>query len=257
MAVKKTKLGAQEMTLLDAARDGRAVEVKRLLAAGVAVDPKDDRRMPRDVTPLMHAAREGHVEVVRHLVAAGARVDARDKHAPGEPAGRTALHYAARRRDEAVARELLAAGAPVNAAGSGGVGTPLDDAIYGEERATLSYADIRRGLHQKGPDAAEREAASKFVRVLLSQGADPNVPDANGNTPLHGAAARGLVEVAAALLDAGADVNSRNSTGWTALARTVNRKHVDVALLLLKRGLDISLTDDSGWTALHWAVPTR
>ena len=56
MGKKKAKLGPNELALLDAARDGRGDEVKRLLAFGVRVDPRDDRRLPRDVTGTMSAA---------------------------------------------------------------------------------------------------------------------------------------------------------------------------------------------------------
>jgi ankyrin repeat protein len=205
---------------------------------------------------MMHAARGGHVLTVRLLLGAGARIDARDKHAPGEPAGRTALHYAARRRDLEVAGELLAAGAPLNAVGTGSVGTPLDDAIYGDDRAGPGTPRVGKGIRREEPEAGEAERALAFVQFLLSQGADPNVPDAHGNAPLHGAASRGLAGVAAALLDGGADVNCRNATGWTAFAFTTRRKHVDVAALLLRRGLDVALKDNSGWNALHWAIPT-
>src|SRR5438552_18746920 len=102
----KTKLKTDELALLDAAREGNAAEVRRLLGAGVAADVKDDRAAPWDVTPLMCAARAGKVEIVKLLIAAGANVNARDKHFPGEGSGRTPLHYAARARQVEAAREL-------------------------------------------------------------------------------------------------------------------------------------------------------
>jgi len=75
------------------------------------------------------------------------------------------------------------------------------------------------------------------VRVLLAEGADPNVRDINGRTPLGHAAAHGDVDLVTLLLDAGADVHSgaRFATPYE-IART--RGHLCIAELLEARGVD-------------------
>ena len=55
------------------------------------------------------------------------------------------------------------------------------------------------------------------VRALLAKGADPNVPDPNGRTAVHGAASIGAVESMQALLEAGGDPNRRDKDGNTPL----------------------------------------
>jgi ankyrin repeat protein len=55
------------------------------------------------------------------------------------------------------------------------------------------------------------------VKYLLSQDADPNLPNGDENTPLHGAAFFGQVQVVEVLLENGADVNARNELGETPL----------------------------------------
>ena len=65
------------------------------------------------------------------------------------------------------------------------------------------------------------------MKSLLERGANPNLGDADGDTPLHGAAQRGNVKVLQMLLAAGANPNAKNKAGGTALmwaAFTVRKK---------------------------------
>ena len=52
---------------------------------------------------------------------------------------------------------------------------------------------------------------------LLSKGANPNLKDNRGRTPLHHAAFHGYADNVEALLAAGADPNARDNDGWTPL----------------------------------------
>lgn len=59
--------------LLQAARDGKLTQVKKLLAAGV--DQNTPVGAPRGWSPLMMAAYHGKLAVVKYLVSQGARLD--------------------------------------------------------------------------------------------------------------------------------------------------------------------------------------
>jgi len=77
----------------------------------------------------------------------------------------------------------------------------------------------------------------EVVRALVRAGADVN---ARGGvtraTPLHMAARRGYVGIAATLLDCGAAINAQDRKGDTPLRRAINCRQDRVALLLVGRG---------------------
>src|ERR1043165_9326226 len=56
------------------------------------------------------------------------------------------------------------------------------------------------------------------------------------------------------LLDQGAEVNVRDQPGMTPLLWAGNYGNTDVAQLLLKSGANLNATDLQGWTPLMWAL---
>jgi len=82
--------------------------------------------------------------------------------------------------------------------------------------------------------------SANVVRVLVEAGASVDARDGVKHcTALHMAARRGNVEVAEAFLDCGAGIEVRDSLGDTPLRRAVNCGKTDVAALLLARGSDM------------------
>jgi cytohesin len=72
--------------------------------------------------------------------------------------------------------------------------------------------------------------------LLLNNGADPNVREESGNTPLHTAAQNGEMQIIRALLFNGADLTICNKDGKTPLDMAVEEGHAD-AIALLKEGI--------------------
>ena len=96
------------------------------------------------------------------------------------------------------------------------------------------------------------------VRALLAKGADPNVPDRNGRTAVHGAASISAVETMQALLKAGGNPNRRDKDGniplHLASAAAPVTGFVATIRLLLRANADPGITNGEGRTPLHIAV---
>jgi len=78
----------------------------------------------------------------------------------------------------------------------------------------------------------------EVVKLLLEHGADPNVKNRDGKTPLHNAASEGHLEVVKLLLERGADPNVKDDDGNTPLHNAAWRGHLEVVKLLLEHGAD-------------------
>ena len=87
---------------------------------------------------------------------------------------------------------------------------------------------------------ASRQGDLETVRSLLA--ADPSLAretDADGRTPLHHAAARGYVEIAALLIEAGADLNAADEDLERPLHGAIRADEAPTAVLLLERGAEV------------------
>ena len=88
------------------------------------------------------------------------------------------------------------------------------------------------------------------VSALLTEGADPNVPDRLGFTALHLAAQEGAIPAAAILLAGGAQVDAVNSYGNTPLFTAVfnSRGRGELIQLLRHHGADPRHPNNTGQT---------
>lgn len=80
------------------------------------------------------------------------------------------------------------------------------------------------------------------------QGAEVNVRDHVGWTPLHEACNHGYLEVAQVLLDHGANIDDPGGTlcgGVTPLVDAAFNGHVDIVSLLVERGSDINISNSN------------
>ena len=91
----------------------------------------------------------------------------------------------------------------------------------------------------------------KSVKVLLGAGADPNVVDREGKTPLHKAAGSGPAEMVLALIEAGADPNARDDLESTPLSDLSGEDDFEKAIALLGNGADPNARSTLGGTPLH------
>lgn len=101
----------------------------------------------------------------------------------------------------------------------------------------------------------DEEEGVKIVKALLDRGADPNVEDEKGMSPLMHAIMEGnYYDMIKELLDRGANVNHQDKTGWTALMLVSEYGSLDNIRELLDRGANPDLKNENGMTALMLAA---
>jgi uncharacterized protein len=102
-------------------------------------------------------------------------------------------------------------------------------------------------------DAAEQGDRSTALR-LLSKGANPNTPSADGTTAIMWASANGDVDLVRALVRAGADVRLKNQFGTTALTEAAVVGSAPILDVLLKAGADPNVRNPEGETPIMAAA---
>lgn len=100
------------------------------------------------------------------------------------------------------------------------------------------------GLHI----VAERRDTT-WMRFLLQRGANPNVRDRNGTTPLQIAVRLGHIDGVEALIKGGADVDISDASGETPLMTAVHQRNVELVRTLLEEGADPDVNDNTGRSA--------
>jgi uncharacterized protein len=155
---------------------------------------------------------------------------------------------------------LIADGADVNASVSGHGGKTTVLILAAESGNPEVVSEILRYHPQlEGRDSRGRTAMfgtddhSRYllgnhvecVRLLAAAGADVNVRDDKGNTPLHVSV---RADVDEELLKLGADVNARNNDGETPIFTTYLRAALPI---LLSHGADLTIRNNRGQTALE------
>lgn len=119
------------------------------------------------------------------------------------------------------ARQLLVLGANANE-------RLLLSGLRGAQASLLHYA----AFSLSGFDAA---------RLLLAHGADPNMQDNYGCTPLHVACFRGHKNLVLLLLSTGADVRARDILNEEPIDKAVRSGHTEIQELLRQRGASARL----------------
>jgi hypothetical protein len=93
-----------------------------------------------------------------------------------------------------------------------------------------------------------------MIELLMSKGAQHDLWNKVGGTPLHLAALRGHKEAVACLLDHGADINAASTKCNTPLNMAANKGHLEIVKLLVLKGADMK-KQSKGLTALDMAAP--
>jgi ankyrin repeat protein len=285
----------QQTALMWAAHEGNVDAVKLLLEAGARVN----ERSVFGWTPLLFAARQGEVGAIKALLAGGAFID------ETLPDGTGALVTAVQGLNYEAASALLEAGIDPNGSAQGW--TALHQIAWSRRpqrgqnnpgqrpQGELGSLELAKQLVKYGADINARETkepssdmegrnslnrygatplflAAKSVDVplmqaLLALGADPFLPNVEGDTPLMVAAGVGVysqgespgapeesAEAVKLLLDLGASVNDVDKAGETALHGPAWRGSNEAVTLLVNAGAKLDARNSRGWQPLTIAA---
>ncbi|HKO97555.1 MAG TPA: ankyrin repeat domain-containing protein [Pyrinomonadaceae bacterium] len=201
-----------------AAQGGHIEIVKTLLATGADVYATTSRRY----TPLHSATQERHPEerqrqVVQALIEAAADVNAQND------IFLTPLHNVAINLDTRTARLLIDAGADVNSTEANGYSALHMVLIHRgtlsltAARQSVSFSMTEEGSRMEATTAFSFEDGLSLITLFLENGINVNLKSKNGNYPLHFAAGNGDSATVELLLEAGADPDVTNGDGDTPL----------------------------------------
>ena len=211
-------LNDQDRALIAAAWGNRVEDAKRLIAAGADVNRQDHTQQ----SAYLISTSEGYLELLRLTLANGADVHATDSY------NGTGLIRAADRGHVEIVRELLKTPIKIDHVNRLGWTALLEAVILGNG----------------GPRHTET------VRLLVAAGANVNLADRQGVTPLAHARKRGFDSMAAILEQAGARarpsdpaIDARDALGRTALMRATYAGDATAVGALLEAGADVNLRD--------------
>jgi len=184
-------------------------------------------------TPLAAAVNIDSIESVRLLIQHGVRLAANSNVLHSSPSIE-------------MIRFLLDHGAVIDGRDDNGA-TYLHTAVNNEEIEEIARLLIERGANVNVPDKDGvtplfRVASIKIARLLIERGANVNAADREGLTPLHMAVLEGLgIDLAKLLVMRGAEVNARNNHGHTPLdLLVVEGFDYDSALFLVAHGARVN-----------------
>ena len=131
--------------------------------------------------------------------------------------------------------------------------------LEGAKAATEDGADVdyANSFSMSTLQVAAMDGHADVVGLLLKRGANSNIVDKNGDTPLITALLFFKKTVVEVLLANGADVRRAGSYGQSPLHLAAIKGDPDIVKLLLARGGKPNAIDESGDTPWTWQVARR
>nr|WP_246205029.1 ankyrin repeat domain-containing protein [Altericroceibacterium indicum] len=130
-------------------------------------------------------------------------------------------------------------------------GTTVTQLLEQPGTTVVNSRDVTTG--DTGLHIATARRDLTWIRFLLGKGANPNISNKQGMTPLMLASQLGFTDGVQVLAADGARVDEPNSAGETPLMAAVHRRDIAMMRVLLKAGADPDRADNSGRSARDYA----
>lgn len=132
-------------------------------------------------------------------------------------------------------------------------GQKVTDLIQKPGSTVINSRDVTSGDTALHLVVARRD--NTWLTFLLAKGANPNLTDNNGNTPLMDAVQARFEEGVRSLLSFNAQVDKANGSGETPLIRAVQLRDVELVRLLVAQGANPDKRDTiAGMSARDYAA---
>ena len=134
--------------------------------------------------------------------------------------------------------------------------SPFNDLMFGDDNQLQFHGGscqewVNHRIDEHGNTLLILDSSIKRVKKLIELGAEVDIQNEFGDTPLHRAANYDRYEVIQLLVDSGADVNQQNTNGNVPLHFANNKQ---IARLLLIAGTNVNQQNQFGNTPLHRAA---
>ncbi|XP_067012407.2 protein phosphatase 1 regulatory subunit 12A isoform X2 [Anabrus simplex] len=233
------------VVFLAACAAGEKEEVLRLLQQGADINTAN----VDGLTALHQLCIDDNLDMVEFLVEHGADVNR------GDNEGWTPLHATVSCGFVSIAKYLIEHGANV-AAVNNDAELPVDLAETDEMEDMLRQVLNSHGIDCDEARNEEERMMLADAKEWLNGGESRDVPHPKtGATALHVAAAKGYIKVIRVLLQAGADINVQDYDGWTPLHAAAYWVQKEACELLVENFCDMEITNCVGQTALDVADP--
>jgi len=224
--------------------------VKLLLASGAEVNAKDNTGW----TPLMIASNLCELKIVKLLLKHKANPNIPNKY------GIYPLHVATKCSPEVI-KTLLSYGAKASVGKEEPVCWAIESKKNNTARLLLRNSKLKTACNGNSVliEAIENENWPMVYEIINSYPSLINVPDIQGNYPIHLVAGKENFNVLKLLVDKfHVDVNIKDGDGCTPLCWAINGKNEDlekeIVLFLLSRGVNPNIVSKSGFSPLHLAA---
>ena len=176
-------------------------------------------------TPLMLSIYDSDLETVKQLLEQGADVQIENN------SGETVLFGAANQEDMKILSAIIDTKIDLN-----------HQEKYYKQTTLFTPAEVGH---------------TTALRLLLKAGADPNIKDKGGFTPLQWAAQEKQLSAMKTLISFGADVNCKSKKGITPLMSASIVGFYKGVELLLSAGADVNIQDKKGNTAITFSEENK